>query len=177
MLIDPAIHWAGRLGISLLFAHACRHKLRDRPGFAEALAAYELIPKRGLRVVATGLIVGEGATAAAILFTPSAGFGAAVLLLLYGAAISVNLVRGRNEIDCGCGLSGTSTELSVALVARNLALAAVALAATMPAGSRPLTWIDGVTVVASITTGAVLAIAADAIAANTGRIRRFAASH
>jgi hypothetical protein len=51
---------------------------------------------------------------------------ALALFALYGAAITINLLRGRQHIDCGCG--GDGTPISWGLVLRN----AVLLAFTWP---------------------------------------------
>jgi hypothetical protein len=47
------------------------------------------------------------------------------LLLVFAAAMAINIRRGRTQIDCGCGLSALRQGLGWPLVARNLALAAV----------------------------------------------------
>ena len=53
-----------------------------------------------------------------------AGVGTALLMAAYGGAISVNLLRGRPWIDCGCG---GGEQLSWLLVGRNLVLTGFAL--------------------------------------------------
>ena len=50
----------------------------------------------------------------------------AILLLLFAAAMAVNLRRGRADIDCGCALGLLKERISWPLVARNLVLAAAA---------------------------------------------------
>jgi len=50
------------------------------------------------------------------------------LLVLYSSAIAINLVRGRRDIECGCGGAATHVPLSGWLLARNAALMATALA-------------------------------------------------
>ena len=52
---------------------------------------------------------------------------AAALLLAFSAAVVVNLLRGR-DINCGCVGSLSSARISWTLVARDLALAGIALA-------------------------------------------------
>lgn len=58
---------------------------------------------------------------------PWAEAGAVALLLLFAAAMAINLARGRADIDCGCGQSFLKQTLSWSLVARNAALAAMLL--------------------------------------------------
>jgi hypothetical protein len=54
-----------------------------------------------------------------------AGAGAATLLAAYAGAVLINLLRGRADIDCGCG--GTAQPLSYWLVLRNVLLGGAAL--------------------------------------------------
>jgi hypothetical protein len=56
---------------------------------------------------------------------------AIVLLLLFAWAMAVNLRRGRDHIDCGCGGGSPRQTLSWALVWRNLGLAGLASAAAL----------------------------------------------
>src|ERR1700752_1144488 len=82
--------------LSLLFASASLHKLRDLRHFTEVLRAYRVLPEGAGRLaplvplaeltVATGLF--PGATRFA------AGLGGAALLVAYTASIVVNLRRG-----------------------------------------------------------------------------------
>ena len=65
--------------------------------------------------------------------------GAALLLLVYGLAMTLNLLRGRRDIDCGCAGAGQSQRLSAALVARNALLALAALSAAA-ASAEPAHW-------------------------------------
>src|ERR1700730_1596922 len=106
MTIDPAIAALIIACTALLFAAAAIHKLRDLRRFEEIFAAYGLLPfASGMRlsravplleaVVAGGLLLDGSRLAAA-----SAGI---VLLLAYAGAITVNLLRGRRDLACGCG--------------------------------------------------------------------------
>jgi hypothetical protein len=54
--------------------------------------------------------------------------------------VAINLSRGHTRIQCGCG--GLDQPLSPALVARNLALMALAVAAACPATERTPVWLD-----------------------------------
>lgn len=135
-MTDPLVVWIARACIAMLFAHAAVAKLADRGLFEQHLAAYGL-PHGALPLLAWVVSLAEAAVAAALL-TPwhSAGsLGAAALLVLYGAAMAWHRARGR-RLDCGCG--GEPLPLSWALVARNAALAGVALLAGAPMSRRPL---------------------------------------
>ena len=56
------------------------------------------------------------------------------LLLLYSAALAMNILRGRKQLDCGCG--GATQGLGWGLVVRNLTLVAIAAPALEPQASR-----------------------------------------
>ena len=154
--MDPAIDLTLRAGLGLLLVVAAVHKLRDPRRFAATLAEYRLLPQP-LSGAASMLLVGaELATVAALGADRRLGLAAAAALLgLYAAAIAINLARGRRHIDCGCAGPAARRPISGWLVARNLALAGLALAALAPVAPRPLLWIDGVTVAAA--TGALAA--------------------
>jgi uncharacterized protein (DUF58 family) len=66
---------------------------------------------------------------------------AAALLMIFAAAMAINILRGRSHIDCGCGRSQLRQPLHWGMVVRNLLLAAlVAVHAVPPAtGETPAT--------------------------------------
>ena len=61
------------------------------------------------------------------------------LLLIFAAALAVNVLRGRTWIDCGCFRNGLKQTVSWLLVARNIGLAAAAVAVVglLPASGLP----------------------------------------
>jgi hypothetical protein len=152
--VDPAIDLTVRAALALLFLVAAAHKLRDRAAFRATFAEYRILPE----AIGTLVPLAELAVAG-LLLVPAAGalgaIGAAALLLLYGAAVGVNLARGRRHIDCGCAGPYARRPIGGGLVVRNALLAAAALTALLPVTPRPLAWIDALTV-----SGAVLALAA-----------------
>lgn len=143
--LEPLISATIASGLALLFANAVIHKVRDVPRFRETLKRYELLPSV-LVPTAVGLIVVAEITVVIASLLPawrSAGAAAgAALLLLYAAAMSINLRRGRVSMDCGCGGVGERQTLDWWMVRRNLLLAALALVATLPVSARELGWSD-----------------------------------
>lgn len=136
-----------RFALALIFVLAALHKLRDRRHFDGIVLDYRLAPPRmALRVArllpALELGVALGLLAA---FAPAAA-AAAVLFVAYGIAMTINLLRGRRLIDCGCG--GAPQRLGGWLVARNVLLAVAALVLLLPPGAR-LGMLDAVTVAAA----------------------------
>jgi methylamine dehydrogenase accessory protein MauD len=60
------------------------------------------------------------------------------LLIAYAAALGVNLIRGRRELDCGCGMSGNRRPIAAWMVWRNLFVALALGIAVLPWAARPL---------------------------------------
>lgn len=159
MTLDPVLDVALRAGLAALLASTALAKLRDLGGFAAAVAGYRLLPDRLAGLAAVGFVAAELALAAGLWLAPLreiAGFGAAALFALYGAAIGVNLARGRRDIDCGCGGPLGRQALSGGLVARNALLSAAALATALPAAPRAWTWLDAIAALAALLTAALL---------------------
>jgi hypothetical protein len=76
----------------------------------------------------------ETATAVTLLISPTRWpeFIAGFLLLTFAAAMSINLLRGRQHIDCGCFQNVPKQSLSWKLVLRN---ASLVLLLTLAAGT------------------------------------------
>jgi len=117
---------SARLALGLLFLSSALAKLHNLSDFAAGLRAYQLVPAAALPPLALLLPLLELLLALALLLgvgLPLAGAASAGLLLLFSAAVGLNLLRGR-RIDCHChGLAGSQL-ISWGLVARNLVLLA-----------------------------------------------------
>lgn len=152
-MIDPVVELSLRLALSLLFAAAAWHKISDLRRFTATVRDYELLPATWASLAAWVLPIAEASIAAGLLYDPTrkaASAAAAAMLVLYAVAITVNLARGRREIDCGCFASSSRTPLSPWLLARNLVLAAAAGVLVWPSRERSLLWIDWMTVAAAL---------------------------
>ncbi len=152
MVLDPTIAIMLRLSLALLLLTAALHKLRVFDRFRETVLDYRLLPPALAGVASVGILGAEMGIAAALL-SPAATFGllgAAGLLGTYGAAIGINLWRGRRHIDCGCVGPALRQSLSEWLVVRNGGLVTLALAGLAPVASRPLGWIDVVTIAGGV---------------------------
>jgi hypothetical protein len=153
MSVDPLLQFLSAFALALLFAGAALHKRGQPSRFRAQLAAYDLVPARGLYAVAGALPWLELATAGLLLISATrslAGMLACGLLLSYALAIAINLLRGRRSIECGCGGSGQT--LSWSLVLRNLLLVAVAALLTLPSTPRALDSGDAVALVLLLVT-------------------------
>lgn len=118
----------------LVFVLAAVGKLRHAAVFPAVVANYRLLPAAAVApaamvlpwlelVTGLALIAGERRVAPAL---------AAALLLVFAAAMAINLRRGRSHIDCGCGTATLRQPLRRALVVRNVVLAVAV--ATVPFG-------------------------------------------
>ncbi len=156
-MIDPLFLRIISLGFAALFLFAAAHKLGNRAHFRASFAAYEILPA-GLSKSAVSiipfleLVLALGWMAHALF-----GFKVELVSLLsialltsYTAAIAVNLLRGRNYIDCGCSFSRSefanpangSQQISPGLLLRNLLLVVIAIVSTFPSSDRLLHPID-----------------------------------
>jgi hypothetical protein len=157
--------------LALVMLAAAWHKLSDPDAFFGSLAAYGLLPQALVPLVARLLPILEVALAVAILVPvtrPPALLALAALVVLYAVAMAINLLRGRHDIDCGCG--GASHPLSWGLVARNLVLAAAALVASRPTVERSMEWTDALTLVLGVLAFYALYLMADELLRQASRL-------
>lgn len=138
-LAPAALQAIVQIGIGLLFAGGGIAKLVHRRAFADAIAAYRLLPLALIAPVAIVLPLAELAVGAALVcrLGAIAIVAGGALLLLFTAGIAINLLRGRTEIDCGCNPGKPGRPISWLLVARNLGLVAALLLCLPPAAPLP----------------------------------------
>jgi Methylamine utilisation protein MauE len=157
--------------LALVMFAAAWHKLREPDVFSGSLAAYRLLPQALVEPVARLLPIVEGVLGVGILVPatrPTALLLVAGLVLIYGVAMAVNLLRGRHDIDCGCG--GATHPLSWGLVGRNIVLAAAALIASRPTLERGMDWIDALTLVLGVLAFYALYLMADELLRQASRL-------
>src|SRR5271165_909367 len=117
---------AVRTLIALVFLTAAIGKMRHWAVFQGVVANYRLLPDALGAPFAYCLPPFEMLLGAALLFgllSPWTELAAAALLLVFAAAMAINLKRGRRHIDCGCFQSALRQSLSLGLVVRNGLLA------------------------------------------------------
>ena len=171
--MDQVIDATVRTALALLLLAAAAHKIRDPARFRSTVADYRLLPPPLVTVGAAILVLSEVAIAVALAGARSWGLaGAAALLGLYAAAIAVNLARGRRHLDCGCTGPVLRRPISGWLVLRNLVLIAIALVDLLPVTTRPLVWIDHLTVVAATAAFAACWMATDRLLATAPGLAR-----
>ncbi len=124
-----------RVLVALVFLTGALGKIRHRLAFQGVVANYRLLPDIAVPAFARLLPLVETAVAAALLIAPPIGpeVSAASLLIVFAAAMAINIRRGRSHIDCGCFQSALKQTLSITLVVRNMGLALLlALPAALP---------------------------------------------
>jgi hypothetical protein len=149
--MDPVPAHVIRVLLALVFLVACVHKLVAPRAFVDALRGYALVPDSLAPWLAIPIVVAELCAGVGLLVPKlwhEATAAALALLVLYAAAMSVNLLRGRRDIDCGCAGGAARQTLSGWLVVRNLLLAAALGATLAPASERPLGPFDFFTIAA-----------------------------
>lgn len=173
---DPVlVHGAAGM-VALVFLAGAADKLRQREFFAGIVQAYGLLPVPAVAVFALGVALAElgiGLALWAPAMRPAAPLAGLALLAVVTAAVSVNLLRGRTDLDCGCGGASGDQTLSWALVVRNGILAGVLAIAALPAAARGLNWLD-LAMIGFVSVGGFgLYAAANQLLANAPRLARF----
>jgi hypothetical protein len=145
MTIDFTVSMVLRLLLAYIFLRAALHKTSDLPHFVAQLDAYDVLPQRMLRGVAWLLVATEIALALTLPLQDwwISPLVAAALLGVYALALAINLLRGEEDLDCGCdGPAEFPQGISWALVGRNAVLMLLALATALPVAARELSLQD-----------------------------------
>jgi hypothetical protein len=165
-VLDPAFGYLIVTGIALLFASASAHKLRSLAHFTEIFTAYRLLPDAPARHLAWLIPCLELAVAVTLLWEPSrriAVVSAVAVLVAYAAGVGLNLLRGRRDLDCGCGAARVRRAISAWMVWRNLLLAAALGIAALPWSARRFNWTDFLTIVGGLIAGVALYTVVDGL--------------
>ncbi len=163
-MLDPAFGYLIVAGIALLFASAGAHKLRDLARFADAFAAYNVLPDALARRLAWLIPSLELGVAAGLLWEPSrrtAVIAGIIVLIAYASGLGVNLLRGRRDLDCGCGAARDRRAIAPWMVWRNLILAAALGITLLPWARRSFDSTDLLTVMGGLAVGVTLYAAID----------------
>jgi uncharacterized membrane protein YphA (DoxX/SURF4 family) len=118
----------GRICLGLIFLAAAVRKFRHWRILPGVIANYRLLPRSLVAPASLLLPLLELVLGAMLLSGLARGWtalAAMALLVLFAAAMAINLRRGRSHIDCGCGQSFLKQTLSWSLVVRNAVLVAL----------------------------------------------------
>lgn len=149
MLFDPVPGHACAAALAILLLSSAWHKLADLAVFRATVELYALLPAAMVAAFAALFPLFEAAAGAVLLFRPDGPWMLLPLAVLglSTAAILVNVLRGRSNLECGCG-GDNQPRLSWALVARNVALLGGVVVAAAADSGRPLVWVDFLSVAA-----------------------------
>lgn len=153
--MDPLLELTVAWSLAVLFAASTAHKLAALGEWPGVVRNYRVLPAALARPAAGMLLLAGAFTAAALLWPATRRIGAraaAAELVLFAAAMAINLRRGRWSIDCGCFGSRLRQGIAAWMVVRNLVLALLALSLLLPARPRELTVLDIATAVAAVAT-------------------------
>jgi len=173
MNFDPTIVAITCATSAAIFLGSAALKFSQPTEFRAAVESYRMVPE--VMAVALEWIIPALELAGAIGLVVAATRGAAALLLLsliaaFTGAIVLNLARGRRELDCGCFGPLLRQPLSLWLVARNVLLALLVLAALTPVDQRPLASLDYLTIAAAAAALVILYGAANYLLATAPKI-------
>jgi len=133
VMVDSMVSWtaysAGSF-VAMVLVVAGAAKLGNRREFSQTVQNYKVVSPRTSRVI--GIVLPEvellvGCLLLIKIGVAFAGAVACVLFALFATAISVNLVRGRRRIACGCFGPSENRPLGWSHVVQNVALAIVSL--------------------------------------------------
>lgn len=136
LAFDPVILRGAGAAISIVLILGALAKLRDIALFRYAVDNYRLLPDALVPAFAWSFALLELSAGVGLVFQASQGWAAWLALAVLGmasGAVLINLHRGIDRIECGCGTGGQ--RISSGLVARNAVLAA--LVALCAAGELP----------------------------------------
>lgn len=114
-----------KISLAVIFISSGLSKIRSIESHHFLVESYEIVPKNLVKVFSYLNISIELFTGAILflgLYHILSTVLTLILLSMYIAAISINLLRGRKSISCGCGGVLGNHQLSLNLVIRNIIL-------------------------------------------------------
>lgn len=175
-VLDPVATSALSAVLSVIFLTGAWQKLRDRALFQANIENYRLLPDSLAWPAAILLPLWEAAAGILLLLEATRPAGAVLaigLLSVVTTAVAINLMRGRTEIDCGCGSLGGHVgdqTLNWGLTVRNAVLAIAAVLVLREDAPRSLVWIDYLSVAGAILGLLGLYVTANQLMANHPRL-------
>jgi Methylamine utilisation protein MauE len=111
--------------VAFVFAILALAKMRDRSRFVQSIAGYRVVPSVIAKPLAPAIIGLELGLAIGLVVplyrTLAAAFGM-VLLTLFGTAMGIVVLRGDDDVDCGCSLRREFSPVGPASLARSFGL-------------------------------------------------------
>lgn len=125
MGIDSLILTIIRLFLGIIFLVSFIGKANEPRRFATTLAAFKLIPNAWVQPVALTLMSLESVVAILLIIgwqTRGAAILCGFLLVIFTFAISLSLLRGQTDLECGCFGAIHSQKINLKLINRNISL-------------------------------------------------------
>ena len=166
--MSSIIAFTASLVLAYVLMAAALHKWRRLDEFAAIIVNYRVMPPSLAPPLSYLIPITECALALALLPAVTgryAAAGAMLLLSVYMAAIAVNLLRGRRDIDCGCG-GAAAQRLSGWLLLRNGLLLVLCAAAAWREQLRIFGWYEWGVIVPAAVAGCVFYSAGNQLLAN-----------
>ncbi|RQZ69900.1 MauE/DoxX family redox-associated membrane protein [Burkholderia sp. Bp9004] len=178
MTLDPVLATSAQAGAAVVVLLGAFAKVRRPAAFRQALAGYRLLPEVLNAPAAFAIPLAEAVFAAALLFPDTRTTGALgliALLLVFAAGMTINILRGHTDIDCGCsGLAAARADAPRGIgwlhVARVLLLVVLAAIAFVEPGSRAIVWFDYLTLFSSVLLIVCALLTVDVLLANVPRL-------
>jgi hypothetical protein len=155
-LFDPVIVHAAAAAAAIVLIAGAVEKLRDLELFRYAVENYRLLDSRAAAFFAPTFAGAELSAGVGLVFETTRPFAmwlALGVMALATGGVALNLLRGLDRIECGCGTGGQ--RISWGLVGRNAGLCVAIVLAAVRDLPRPLGSLDYFSVA-----GAVLALLA-----------------
>ena len=145
ILFNRWLSIAVRISLGCVLVYSALPKIADPPAFAQMVWNYKLLPPAAVNVMAIVLPWLELWLAAALIsgvLRRGAAMLSAILLLVFMAALTVNLYRGV-AVDCGCfslATAAASPEEQFATMRLDVLRDAGLLLLALQAAFSPVTW-------------------------------------
>jgi len=173
--VDPVLALTAACTVAGIMIASAIPKLRGLAYFEEIVVEYRILPEALARLLGRALPWIE-LLAALGLISPISRMPAAqilgALVIGFGCAIAVNLLRGHTRIDCGCGVTEGISELNWLMLGRNVFLLTLLVISVSASKARVLILMDALTVVIGSVSLIGLYMTADYLLANLPRINQ-----
>ena len=180
--MDPALSLTAAVAVAGILIASAVPKLQAMAYFEGIVVDYQILPEAPARWFARTLPWLELLVALALIPPLSRSLAAgvaAVLVCAFAVGVAVNLLRGRNRMDCGCSAlsqPAAGETLSWPLLGRNVfLLVLLAMSAGVDSGRalRALQWVDAMSVIFGSAALLGLYLAADQLLANLPRLYKY----
>jgi len=119
-----------RVLLSVVFIISSVSKMAQPKRFAATITSFKIIPSTLAQPAAFALIGAEAAIAILLLIGWQTRFFAllyAILMLIFMVAVSLNILRGKKDLDCGCFGAKQRSKVNFKLLLKEFGLFVIAL--------------------------------------------------